>query len=75
MTKAFVFVNVDAGAEKEAVKQFRALPEVMQSHLVYGLYDVVVILETNSMGKLKEAIGTKMRTVEGVRSTITTIVT
>jgi DNA-binding Lrp family transcriptional regulator len=75
MVKAFVLVNVDLGAEKEALKQFRALPEVRESYLVYGLYDVVAFLETNSMGTLKEAIGKKVRTVDGVRSTVTTIVT
>jgi DNA-binding Lrp family transcriptional regulator len=75
MVKAFVLVNVDLGAEKEALKQFRAFPEVKESYLVYGLYDVVAFLETNSMGKLKEAIGQKVRTVDGVKSTITTVVT
>jgi DNA-binding Lrp family transcriptional regulator len=75
MAKAFVFVNVDSGAQKEALKQLRALPDVKESYPVYGLYDVVAILETNLMDKLKEAIGKKVRTVDGVRSTLTTIVT
>lgn len=75
MVRAFVLVNVDLGAEEEALKQFRAFPEVKESHLVYGLYDVVAFLETNSMGKMREAIAQKVRAVDGVKSTITTILT
>ena len=75
MTKAFVFVNVDSGAEKKALKQLRALPEVKESYFVYGLYDIVAILETNSMDQLKEAISRKIRTVHKVRSAVTVIVT
>lgn len=75
MARAFVFVNVDSGAEKEVLKQFRALSEVKESYSIYGLYDIVAILETNSMDQLKEAISRKVRTVDRVRSTLTTIVT
>jgi DNA-binding Lrp family transcriptional regulator len=75
MVKAFVLINVDSGTEKEALKQLIALPEVKASYFVYGLYDVVAFLETNSMDKLKEAIDHKVRALEGVKSTLTTIVT
>lgn len=75
MVRAFALANVDLGAEEEALKQFRAFPEVKESHLVYGLCDVVAFLETNSMGKMREAVAQKMRAVDGVKSTITTILT
>ena len=75
MAKVFVFINVDPGAEKEALKQLRALPEVKESYSVYGVYDIVAILETNSMDQLKEAIVRKVCMVDGVRSTSTALVT
>ena len=73
LTKAFVFINVDSSVEKETLARLRALSEVKELYSVYGLYDVVAVLETHSMGKLKEAVTQKVRTVDGVKSTITTI--
>jgi DNA-binding Lrp family transcriptional regulator len=75
MAKVFVFINVDPGAEKEALKQLRALPEVKESYSVDGVYDIVAILETNSMDQLKEAIVRKVCMVDGVSSTLTALVT
>ena len=75
MVRAFVLINVDSGVEQEALKQLRTVPEVKASYFVYGLYDVVALLETNSMDKLKEAIDHKVRALEGVKSTLTTIIT
>ena len=74
MPKAFVFMNIDAGAENEVLKMLRAVPEVKESYFVYGVYDVVTKIETESMDKLKEVITRKVRSLDKIRSTLTTIV-
>ena len=49
MAKAFVFINVNAGfLEAEVVKKLRELPEVREAYVVYGAYDVVARIETDS---------------------------
>ncbi len=74
MAKAFVFINVELGSEKEVLKRLRGVPEVKESYLVYGLYDIVAKVETDSMDHLKEVITWKVRKLDKIRSTTTTVV-
>ena len=73
MAKAFVFINVEPGSEKEGLKCLREVPEIKESYFVYGVYDIVVKVETESMDRLKEVITGKVRRLDKVRSTLTTI--
>jgi DNA-binding Lrp family transcriptional regulator len=74
VAKAFVFVNVEAGSEKEVLEHVREIPEVKASYLVYGSYDIVAKVEADSMDHLREIITSKVRKVGNIRSTITTVV-
>jgi DNA-binding Lrp family transcriptional regulator len=74
MPVAFVFLNVDGGGEQEVLQQLRSIPNVKESHLVYGVYDLVAKVEAESMDKLKEIVTWKVRRLDKVRSTLTTIV-
>lgn len=74
MTKAFVFMNVDAGSEAEVLKKLREVPEIKECYFVYGVYDVVAKIETDSMDLLKEVISRKIRRLDKIRSTLTEIV-
>ena len=74
MAKAFVFINVEPGSEKEVLERLREVPEVKESYFVYGVYDIVAKVETASMNRLKEVITWKVRKLDKVRSTLTTIV-
>ena len=74
MPKAFVFMNIDAGSENEILKSLREVPEVKELYFVYGVYDVVAKIETDTMDRLKEVITWKVRRLDKIRSTLTTIV-
>ena len=74
MAKAFLFINVEPGSETEVLTRLCEVPEVKESYFVYGVYDIVVKVETDSMDHLKEVITSKVRRLENVRSTLTTIV-
>jgi DNA-binding Lrp family transcriptional regulator len=74
IAKAFVFINVDTGSETEVLKRVREVPEVKEAYFVYGLYDIIAKVETDSMDRLKEVITWKVRRLDNVRSTLTTIV-
>jgi DNA-binding Lrp family transcriptional regulator len=74
MAKAFVFVNAVTGAEREVLKSLRKVPEVKEAYLAYGVYDIVARVETDSMDRLKEVITREVRVLDGIRSTLTTIV-
>ena len=72
--KAFVFINVEPGSENEVLKRLRNVPEVKESYFVYGVYDIVAKVETDSMDRLKEVITWKVRGLDKIRSTLTTVV-
>ena len=72
--KAFVFINVEPGSETEVLERLREVPEVKESYFVYGVYDIVAKVETDSMDRLKEFITWKVRRLDKIRSTLTTIV-
>ncbi len=74
MPKAFVFINVDPGTETEILKKLRQVPQIKESYFMYGVYDVVAKVEADSMDKVKEIITWKIRPLDGVRSTLTTVV-
>jgi DNA-binding Lrp family transcriptional regulator len=71
---AFVFINVEPGSETEVLERLREAPEIKESHIVYGMYDLVARVETDAMDRLKEVITWKIRKLDKVKSTLTTVV-
>jgi DNA-binding Lrp family transcriptional regulator len=74
MPLAFVLINAEIGSEDEVVGELRKLPNVKESYVVYGVYDLVAKVEADSMDKLKEIVTWKVRRLDKVRSTLTMIV-
>jgi DNA-binding Lrp family transcriptional regulator len=74
MPMAFVFMNIDTGGEQEVLNQLRTITNVKEAYLVYGVYDLVARIEAETMDKLKEIVTWKVRRLDKVRSTLTTIV-
>ncbi|RLI26203.1 MAG: Lrp/AsnC family transcriptional regulator [Candidatus Hecatellales archaeon] len=74
MPVAYVLVNVEMGAEPEILKKLRKLPNVKEAHSVYGLYDLIVKVEFESLSGLKDYIYKHIRNLDKVRSTLTMIV-
>jgi DNA-binding Lrp family transcriptional regulator len=74
MPMAFVFMNIDTGGEQEVLKQLQGISNVKEAYLVYGVYDLVARIEAETMEKLKEIVTWKVRRLDKVRSTLTTIV-
>lgn len=74
MAIAFVLLNAETGLETEVMKELKKIEEIKEAHLVYGIYDIIARMETDSMQELKDVISWKLRRLEKVRSTITMIV-
>lgn len=74
MPMAFVLINADLGAEEELLKSLRNLEFVKSVFVVYGVYDIIAMVEADTMEKVKETITWKIRRLDRVRSTLTMIV-
>jgi DNA-binding Lrp family transcriptional regulator len=74
MPTAYVLINCDLGSEEEIIREIKKLPDVVEVNGVYGVYDIIVKLQADSMDKLRETITWKVRRIDKVRSTLTMIV-
>jgi DNA-binding Lrp family transcriptional regulator len=74
LATAFVLINVEIGSEDEVLRSLKPISEVKEAHLVYGVYDIIARIETETMQELKDAVSWKIRRVDKVRSTLTMIV-
>jgi DNA-binding Lrp family transcriptional regulator len=73
MTLCYVLLNVEVGSEEKVLEEVRKVPNVKECHRLYGIYDVIAKVEADSMDGLKEIVTWKIRRLNGVRSTITTV--
>ena len=71
MPIAYVLINAELGREKTVLKDLRAIENVSEVHLVYGVYDIIVKVEAENMEKLKEILTFKIRRMNEIRSTLT----
>lgn len=74
MPKALVLMNAEMGYENKLVDQLKKTPNVSEVYAVYGVYDVMVKVEADSMEQLRDAISTGLRRIDGVKSTLTMII-
>ncbi|MGB6680336.1 MAG: Lrp/AsnC ligand binding domain-containing protein [Candidatus Bathyarchaeia archaeon] len=71
MPMAYVLINAELGREKALLKDLRAIENINEVHLTYGVYDIIVKVEAENMEKLKEILTFKIRRMKEVRSTLT----
>lgn len=74
MPEAFVLMNAELGSEESIVNELKRIDLVKHVFQVYGVYDIVALVEGESMDKVKETITWKLRKLNGVKSTLTMIV-
>jgi DNA-binding Lrp family transcriptional regulator len=75
MSSAYVLINIEIGFEVEILKELKKIPNITESYVVYGIYDIVAKVEAESMDKLKDIITYKLRRLEKIHSTLTMIIT
>jgi len=74
LPEAFIFINSEIGKEDQVIIDLQAIPEVKESYVVYGLYDVIVKVTADSMQRLKDVVSLRIRQLDTVRSTLTMVV-
>jgi len=71
--KAYVLMNTELGQEAPVIKALSDVEEINEIQALYGIYDIIVEIEADSMEKVKEIVFSKIRRLENVRTTITLI--
>jgi len=74
MNEAYVLLNIDHKLQKDVVRIAQTLPTVKSVKTVYGIYDLMIILESEDMGAIKKTIDTDLHELDGITN-ITSLVT
>ena len=66
MNEAYVLLNVDHKLQKDVVRFAQTLPTVKSVKTVYGIYDLMIILESEDMGAIKKTIDVDIHEMDGI---------
>ena len=74
MTTAYVLINCDLGFEEQIIEELKHLSDVKEAHGIFGAYDILTKVESDSVEHLRDVITWKIRKLNRVRSTLTLMV-
>jgi DNA-binding Lrp family transcriptional regulator len=69
--KAYVLITVETARTRDVVAILKANPKLLEVSEVMGPYDVVVVIQTQSMDDLTTILRREIRPIPGVRNTLT----
>ena len=72
--QAYVLLNVDYKHQKDIINKAKSLPAVTNVKVMYGIYDIMVILDSNDMGAIKKTIDADLHDLD-VITNMTSLVT
>ena len=72
--QAYVLLNVDYKHQKDIINKAKSLPTVENVKTMYGIYDLMIILESNDMGAIKKTIDVDLHELAGITN-MTSLVT
>ena len=71
MEKAIVLVDLSAGSDEQSVDALKGMAGIKSVYQLYGLYDLLVVVEGADDQAVKLIIADTLRSKPGVVSTIT----
>ncbi|MHA1603081.1 MAG: Lrp/AsnC family transcriptional regulator [Candidatus Freyarchaeota archaeon] len=74
MPIAFVLINTEPANEEKVLQAVLKIEGIEEAYILYGVYDILAKIQTESMENLKQTIIWQIRKIEGVVSTLTLIV-
>ena len=67
-------INCDRGFGEDTVKEMKKIRHVQAADVVYGVYDIIAVVQAPTMTSVEETIMNKIRKVKAVSSTLTMLV-
>ena len=64
--QAYVLLNVDYKHQKNIINKAKSLPNVKNVKTMYGIYEVMIILESNDMHAIKKTIDDDIHNLDGI---------
>ena len=67
---AYVMMTV-TGSPQDLLPRIQEIEGIKMAHAVYGSFDIIALIEAPDMESLKALVTNKIRTIEGVKSSLT----
>ena len=74
MPTAFVLINTEPASMPGVLKKVKAVEGVEEAEMVYGVYDIVAKVKTDTIDNLKHIITYNIRRLDNVSATQTMLV-
>jgi len=69
--KAYVLLSTELGQEASIIDALQGVKEIITIYSIYGVYDLIIEMEADSIDRVKEVVFNDVRRLEHVKSTIT----
>ncbi len=70
MVVAYILISTEIGVEGRVLKELESFKEIEEAYIIYGIYDIIAKINLEDETLLKDVV-TKIRRIEGVKSTLT----
>ena len=70
-TKAFVLIEVAVGSSKEVIAALKQLKEATSIDVVTGPYDIIAIIEAETLSEIGDIVTGKIHPIAGISRTVT----
>lgn len=68
MNEAFVLLNVDYKHQNKIIEDAKRISIVKSVKTTYGMYDILLVLESDNMQEIKKAIDVDLHKIEGINN-------
>jgi len=73
LEKAYVLLNIEIDSKREVLDSLKEIPEVKEAYPLYGVYDLIVLVEAETLEEIKDMINNRIRIIGKIRSTLSMI--
>ncbi|MBA3285993.1 MAG: Lrp/AsnC family transcriptional regulator [Nitrosopumilus sp.] len=73
MSEAYLLLNVNYKKQPDVIEKVNQLSTVKSVKTVYGIYDVLVVLESDNLQEVKNDIDSNIYNMEGIENLTTLI--
>ena len=70
-TKAYVLIETAVGKTKDVIKSLRQVKGVRDADAVTGEYDIVAVIEAETLNSIGELVTGNIHTISGIQRTTT----
>lgn len=72
--KAFILIETAMGKNKEVISNVKQLKGIRSAESVTGPYDVIAVIEADSLNTIGDIVTSKLHIIDGVSRTVTCLV-